>query len=234
MLSFWRRTLCHVPRNLWIDLRSFKLWRLVYDHPNAICLIPLGAAKGYSSKWCWNTCLAKLIQYILCCQTRLEMLSIARTHPWCFELQTGGKQLFTKAEESIHRYSPTLRWIIVLVYTKPVNSKRYKMNVIWSKLGWKSDYSRPLCFTNQWIFQWIFWAWVANQSARKLILSALVYTNEEYLNIVCLLSRNSASRWNERKPSLHPASFVIFNLFPNRKMRSWWILTWFLASVGKR
>ena len=30
-----------------------------------------------------------------------------------------------------------------------------KMNVIWSKLGWKGDYSRarPLCFANQWIVQ---------------------------------------------------------------------------------
>ena len=29
------------------------------------------------------------------------------------------------------------------------------MNIIWSKLGWKGDYSRarPLCFVNQWIVQ---------------------------------------------------------------------------------
>ena len=29
------------------------------------------------------------------------------------------------------------------------------MNVIWSKLSWKGDYSRtrPLCFANQWIVQ---------------------------------------------------------------------------------
>ena len=29
------------------------------------------------------------------------------------------------------------------------------MNVIWSKLGWKGDYSRArlLCFANQWIVQ---------------------------------------------------------------------------------
>ena len=29
------------------------------------------------------------------------------------------------------------------------------MNFIWSKLGWKGDYShaRPLCFANQWIVQ---------------------------------------------------------------------------------
>ena len=39
--------------------------------------------------------------------------------------------------------------IIVLVYTKLGNSQRKKKkNVIWSKLGWKGDYSRarPLCF----------------------------------------------------------------------------------------
>ena len=29
------------------------------------------------------------------------------------------------------------------------------MNFIWSKLGWKGDYSRarPLCFANQWTVQ---------------------------------------------------------------------------------
>ena len=40
------------------------------------------------------------------------------------------------------------------------------MNVIWSKHGWKGDYSRarPLCFANQWIVQDI--PSLSNQSER--------------------------------------------------------------------
>ena len=49
-------------------------------------------------------------------------------------------------------YSPSLWVTIVLVYTKPVNSQRQKMNFIWSKLDWKVvTRGRPLCFANQWI-----------------------------------------------------------------------------------
>ena len=55
------------------------------------------------------------------------------------------------------------------------------MNVIWSKLGWKGDYSRarPLCFANQWIVQDIP-SLRANQSARKTLFTGLVYTNTGY------------------------------------------------------
>ena len=65
------------------------------------------------------------------------------------------------------------------------------MNFVWSKTRpisypepsiavrnyWKVNFSRarPLCFTNQWISR----AWVANQSARKLIFTGLVYTNHK-------------------------------------------------------
>ena len=45
------------------------------------------------------------------------------------------------------------RYIIILVYTKPVNSQRQKMNFMCSKLGWKVIIlARPLCFVNRWIF----------------------------------------------------------------------------------
>ena len=50
--------------------------------------------------------------------------------------------IFTKPSNSVNtqRYSPPLRsTVIVLVYTKPVNNQRQKMNIIWSNLGWKGD-----------------------------------------------------------------------------------------------
>ena len=88
----------------------------------------------------------------------------------CFSWSSYIEQLFTEVEMNsggyllsleeatavnIHRYSPTLRWIIVLVYAKPVNSKRRKKEFYRSKLRWKDDCSRarPLCFANQWISQ---------------------------------------------------------------------------------
>ena len=68
----------------------------------------------------------------------------------------------------IHRYSATLRWIIVLVYTKLVNSQRQKkkLKFIWSKLGWKADYSRLhfILQTSRYLVD-ISRTWVANQSA---------------------------------------------------------------------
>ena len=78
--------------------------------------------------------------------------------------------IFTKPSNSVNtqRYSPPLRsTVVVLVYTKPVNNQRQKMNFIWSNLGWKGGYSRarPLSFGNQWIS----WAWVTNQSVRKTL-----------------------------------------------------------------
>ena len=57
------------------------------------------------------------------------------------------------------------KWIIVLVYTKPVNSPCQKKNIIWSKLGCKGDYSRAsICFANQLIVQHI-WS-LSSQSER--------------------------------------------------------------------
>ena len=50
--------------------------------------------------------------------------------------------------------SPPLKWIIVLVYSKPVNSQRQNMNFIWSKLGW--GLIKPVDISR---------AWVTNQSA---------------------------------------------------------------------
>ena len=68
----------------------------------------------------------------------------------------------------IHRYSATLRWIIVLAYTKLVNSQRQKkkLKFIWSKLGWKADYSRLhfILQTSRYLVD-ISRTWVANQSA---------------------------------------------------------------------
>ena len=81
--------------------------------------------------------------------------------------------------------SPKWKWIIVLLYTKLVNSQRQKHEFHRSKLGWKGDYSRarPLCFANQWNHR-ISRAWVANRSARKWVfiglpsIFPLVYTNK--------------------------------------------------------
>ena len=44
----------------------------------------------------------------------------------------GGLLAGYRGEVNSHHYSPTLRWIIVLVYTKPVNSQRQKKNFVWS------------------------------------------------------------------------------------------------------
>ena len=87
--------------------------------------------------------------------------------------------IFLWAREIFKNYSPTLRWIIVLVYTK----LKIQMNVIWSKLSWKCDYLRvrPLWFANQWIVQNI--SSLSSQSGHaKTLFTSLVYTNLWYFN----------------------------------------------------
>ena len=66
---------------------------------------------------------------------------------------------------NIHRYSPTLRWLIVLLYTKPGNSQRLK------KIFGQNSRARPLCFANQWISR----VWVANQKTKKTKHYSLVW-----------------------------------------------------------
>ena len=94
--------------------------------------------------------------------------------------KSSGGYLFTKprrGEVSIHRYSPTPRWITVLVYTKLVHIASGKnTHFICPKLGWKGDYSctRQFCFANQWISQDI-------QSVQNWIFTGLEYTKVLYL-----------------------------------------------------
>ena len=71
------------------------------------------------------------------------------------EVNSGGYLLSLRQDKYSPLFTNTEVNNIVLVYTKPVNSKGQKINVIWSKLGWKHDHSCkcPLCFANQWISQ---------------------------------------------------------------------------------
>ena len=57
------------------------------------------------------------------------------------------------------------------------------MNVIWSKLGWKGDYSRarPLCFANQWIVQDIPSLSSQSECAKMDIHCFGIYTQTCYL-----------------------------------------------------
>ena len=85
------------------------------------------------------------------------------------------------ARNLFNNYSPTLRWIIVLVYSKPVKSQWQKMNVIWSLLA----RARVHCVLQTSNIQWVSRAWVANQSATKWIFTGLVYTKiTEYVDHV--------------------------------------------------
>ena len=88
--------------------------------------------------------------------------------------------IYTNFIHTHKNYWPTLGWNF-WVYAKPASNKK-KMNFIWSKLGWRGDYSRapPSCFANQWIVQDVPSLSSQSKHTKNTIHWFGVYTNTGY------------------------------------------------------
>ena len=93
------------------------------------------------------------------------------------EVNSGG--YLPSGEVNNYHSSPTLRWIIVLVYTKQVDSQHQIVPFLWE---WKANLAREVQkhAGGGGGYQMLSRAWVANQSARKTLSTGLVYTNSQY------------------------------------------------------